>query len=874
MEQGRPLRCDGRCVVEFGKHMDLRRFMIYRRTATRCVGLMAALWGFAAHVGGAVEVNGPSAADGVFFVEKIQPLLQESCLKCHGGEAKLRGGLRLTTRDNLLKGGDTGPAISADEPEKSLLLDAVNYRGDLQMPKKQKLPQEKLELLATWAKRGFPWPKGVDLTPSGVAVADQVTSGPPKVDDQARKFWSFQPVRRPTIPVVKQTEWCRSPIDSFILEKLEARKFAPAPAADKITLLRRATYDLTGLPPTPAEIDGFLADSSERAYEKVVDRLLDSPHYGEKWGRHWLDLVRFAETNSYERDSAKPNAWRYRDYVIRSFNADKPYDRFVKEQLAGDELPRSLDDFDPIIATGYYRLGIWDEEPADRPQARYENLDDIVATTGQVFLGLTVDCARCHDHKIDPVPQTDYYRLLSFFQNINTYHNGGPTDLVPILTTASDKEAYEQRTRTREAQLHQTEAAIAELERDFRQLLAGQSGKDLVPTADVPKLIQEEGKTVLGPDRFSQYKQLKKERDALSRPDGSVEKALCVTEAGPTAPDTFVLARGSASAPGQKVEPGFLRVISTGDPEIPPPAPGATTCGRRTVLANWVASKENPLTARVIANRLWQYHFGRGIVRSSSNFGYQGDKPTHPQLLDWLAAELVEGGWKLKPLHRLIMTSSAYRMAATGDASTRAAASAADPLNDSFWHFDLRRLTAEEMRDSILAVNGTLNTKMFGPGIYPTIPREILAGQSRPGEGWGVSGPEEQSRRSVYIHVKRSLRVPIIESLDGGESDKSCPVRFVTIQPTQALGMMNGSFLNGEAAKLAERLRREAGGETRTQVAAALRLVTCRPPTDTQIERGVGLIRSLKEKDGLSDEAALKDFCLVALNLNEFAYVD
>jgi hypothetical protein len=712
------------------------------------------------------------------------------------------------------------------------------------------------------------------MTLAAVAPADPPRRMSPPVNDENRKFWSFQQVQRPAVPTVKHTGWVKNPIDAFVLAKLEEKNLLPAPPANKAALLRRAYYDLTGLPPSPAEVDAFINDSSPGAYGAVIDRMLASPHYGEKWGRHWLDLVRYAETNSYERDNPKPNAWRYRDYVIRAFNSDKPYDRFIREQLAGDEMPRDPDDYDPIIATAYYRLGIWDDEPADRLQARYDGLDDIVATTGQTFLGLTVDCARCHDHKIDPIPQKDYYRLLSFFQNITPFKNGGPGDETPILVGNDDKENFEQRKKDREDQKRQAESSIREIENDFRQLLSGQPGHQPIAPGSLHKIIKQEGESVLGKERYDHYTDLQKKLKSLNVKDVSTEMALSVAEEGPKAPDTFVLMRGNANVPGDKVEPAFLSIL-TRSPEakIPEPLPGARTCGRRTVLANWIASKDNPMTARVMANRIFQYHFGRGIVRSSNNFGFQGDKPTHPELLDWLASEFVASGWHLKPLHRLIMTSNAYQMACTGDPSTDETAREIDPQNDLLWRFDLHRQTAEEVRDSILAVNGTLNLKMFGPSIYPQLPKEVLATESRPGNNWANSSPEEAARRSVYIHVKRSLHVPLIEGLDMAETDKSCPVRFVTVQPTQALTMMNSVFVNDEAAKFAERLRKEAGDDTARQVELGLRLALCRAPKADEIARGQKLIASLRA-EGASPELALKYFALMVYNLNEFIYLD
>jgi mono/diheme cytochrome c family protein len=719
-----------------------------------------------------------------FFETKVRPLLADNCFSCHG-EKKQKGGLRLDSRAALLAGGDRGPAVEPGLPDKSLLVSAVRYEHEkVKMPPRQKLTDQQIADLVEWVRMGAPWPGG------DKADTSTVRRGEFKITDKDRAHWAFQPVTRPAIPDVKDPAWVANPIDAFVLARLEAKGLRPNAPAERRALVRRVTHDVTGLPPTPAEVEAFVNDPSPRAYEQLVDRLLASPRYGEKWGRHWLDLVRFAETNSYERDGPKPHAWRYRDYVIRSLNADKPYDRFVQEQLAGDELPDG--GADGLIATGYYRLGIWDDEPTDALQARYDGLDDLVATTGQVFLGLTFDCARCHDHKLDPIPQKDYYRLLSFFQNVNHFKNGGPTDEQP--------------------------------------------------------LPDEPGRARKGPPGM----------------------ALCVTEAGPTAPETFVLQRGNAHVRGDKVEPAFPEILGGGQLVPAAQPPGAKTCLRRKTLADWIISKDNRLASRVIANRVWQYHFGRGIVRSPNNFGEQGDAPTHPELLDWLASELVDSGWHLKALHRLILTSNAYRMSSQGNSE----ALAADPANDLLWRFDVRRLTAEEIRDSLLAVNGTLNLKMAGPGVYVDIPKEVLAGQSMPGHGWGKSPPEEQARRSVYIHVKRSLLTPLLETFDYPETDRSSPARFATTQPTQALGMMNGEFLHKQAALFAERLRREAGDDVEKQVRLALNLATARPATDVEAQRGMKLIAALRARDGATPETALRLYCLLVLNLNEFLYLD
>jgi cytochrome c553 len=750
----------------------------------------------------AAEQPSPEAV--AFFESKVRPVLVEHCFRCHG-TAKQKGGLRLDSRAAILTGGDRGPVVVPGAPEKSRLIQAVRYDDpDLKMPPSKKLDVQQVANLSRWVKLGAPW-SGAEK-----AIAAPPRRGAMQITEKDRAHWAFQPVQRPAVPAVKDQAWVANPVDAFILSRLEAKRLRPNSPSAKRELIRRLYYDLTGLPPTPQEVEAFLADCSPQAYEALVERLLASPHYGEKWGRHWLDLVRFAETNSYERDNPKPNAWRYRDYVIRSFNDDKPYDRFIREQLAGDELPGT--DAEAIIATGYYRLGIWDDEPTDRDLARFDGLDDVITTTGQAFLGLTLDCARCHDHKIDPIPQRDYYRLLAFFNNINHFRNGGPTDQVRLVPGNGGRQSF----------------------------------------AYLPKQPPF--------DR----EQLKRKRREAS------DLALCITETGCRAPETFILLRGNPQAKGDAVTPGFPQVFGLPDPVIPTPPADARSTGRRTALANWIAAPDNPLTARVMVNRLWQHHFGRGIVRSPNDFGFQGTRPTHPELLDWLAAEFMAQGWRLKPLHRLIVTSNAYRMSSRSDPR----ALAADPANDWFWRFDMRRLTGEEVRDSILAVSGVLNPKMYGPGVYVDIPREVLAGQSKPGYGWGQSPPTEQARRSVYIHVKRSLLTPILESFDIAETDRTTPVRFTTTQPTQALGMLNGDFLNQQAGVFAERLRCEAGPDVRRQVRRALYLATGRRPEGAEIARGLQLIEVLQKARGASAEAALAGFCLLVLNLNEFIYLD
>ena len=803
-----------------------------------------------------------------FFSRRVKPLLVKNCFKCHAGR-KVKGGLHLDNRAGLMKGGDSGRAVNLKRPEKSLLLEAINYELEgYEMPPSGKLPADQIEILKRWIRMGLP------ITPDFAGKIGRSERKIPRVTAETKAFWSFQKVKRTPPPEVKNRAWAKSPIDHFILARLEQAGLAAPTSAGKTALLRRASYDLTGLPPTPEEIDVFLADDSPRAFAGVVDRLLKSPHYGEKWARHWLDLVRYAESNSYERDGTKPHAWRYRDYVIRSFNSDKPFDRFTHEQLAGDELDEVTPD--GMVATGYYRLGIWQDEPVDVEQSRFEDLDDILRTTSEVFLGLTVGCARCHDHKLDPIPQKDYYRFLAFFRNIRRFGQRGARSIndasVITVATAAELTRNKDLVARHKAELADVEKQLKALDATYKGLLEGGEVDDFKREQNRVPILKKKVPGKLTKKKFAAYQQLTTRRNQFRkyRPPG-LSQALVVKELGPNPPQTFVQIRGNAHARGAKVEPGFPLVLSPPAPRIAPPAKGARSANRRRALAEWITGRENPLTARVLANRLWQYHFGRGIVVSSNNFGFAGEKPTHPQLLDWLAAELVDGGWTLKRMHRRIMLSATYRMSSLGNAK----ALAVDPTNRLFWRYNMRRLSAEEIRDSVLAVNGALNRKkMFGPSIFTIIPREILHGQSQPGANWGKSSPQDRNRRSIYVHVKRSLVVPMFETFDAPDLDNSCPVRFTTTQPTQSLALLNSQFSQREAGVFAKFLQQQVGNDPSAQVTLALKRSLQRPPTDVEVRRGVSLIEALQTRDKASPESALKSFCLLALNLNEFLYVD
>jgi hypothetical protein len=525
---------------------------------------------------------------------------------------------------------------------------------------------------------------------------------------------------------------------------------------------------------------------------------------------------------------------------------------------------------DSILATGYYRLGIWDDEPADPVQARADELDDLIATTSQAFLGLTVGCARCHDHKIDPIPQVDYYGLAAFFADVTAYGERGDQETNNQWDLSSPAEAAQRRELKEKQRLVEREKFSME-EVGVKRMSAPDQRRS--ETHEREALLGEKLREHLNESEWALYEatlqRLESARDQLRRlPEP--EAALALATCDPRPAPTHLHERGNPHVPGEVVAPRFPQLFGQEAPTIPTAAEGAHSAGRRRVLADWIASKDNRLTSRVIANRVWQHHFGRGIVRSANNFGELGDVPTHPELLDWLAIWLAEHEWKLKPLHRLIMTSSVYQMSSASDPE----ALAADPLNDHLWRFDLRRLEAEELRDATLAASGRLNLALYGPSFYPAMSPEVLATQSKPGDGWGRSSAEEASRRSVYVYVKRSLLTPLLTAFDFPDVDASCEARFNTTQPGQALSMLNGQFANEQAGYLAARVRREAGDEPRAQVARAIEITLGRAATDEEIVDGLDLLEQLTEEHDRDEQEALRYWCLVALNQNEFMYLD
>ncbi len=723
-----------------------------------------------------------------------------------------------------------------------------------------------------------------------------------------RAHWAFQKVEHPAPPEVRQWDWVRNPIDAFVLAELEAKGIPPAPPADKAALLRRASLDLTGLPPTPKEQAEFLADASSKAFERAVDRLLSSPRYGERWARHWLDLARYAESEGFKSDETRPNAWRYRDYVIHSLNQDKPYDRFVREQIAGDEL--WPEEGEACLATGFNRHYPDESNARNLLQRRQEILNDITDTVGAVFCGLTYACARCHDHKYDPILQTDYYRLQAFFAN-----TAAKDDL--LLASGDEVKRYrerlaqwEERTAPIRAELEAIEAPKRkDLERDyfekypaeiraildkpeeerdpFERQMAWKARQYLDPNSHeyvgAPAAVAA---ALKGPAK-KRWQELKAELAKFADDyPGELPKGIGMTDLGAEAPKTFLLGRGVYDKPQEEVQPGFLQILAPAPARISP-APKPASSGRRAALARILADPENPLTARVMVNRVWHYHFGQGLVRTPSDFGLKGERPTHPALLDWLSREFIQNGWSLKHLHRLIMASNTYRQSSR----YRAEAATIDPENKLLWRFPLHRLEGEVIRDSALAVAGLLNPKMGGPSVFPELPE----GMATPRGGWDVNhNAAERNRRSVYIFVRRNTRYPLFDSFDMPDPHESCPRRNTTTSPIQALNLLNGKLTLEWAQSFAGRVLELAGKDFDQQIETAFRLAYSRQPDkgekQTAIEffdahRKILLERVAKDEElalppKLAEAAdplhaaTLVDFCHMLINANEFVYLN
>lgn len=724
----------------------------------------------------------------------------------------------------------------------------------------------------------------------------------PKWTTEQRTHWSFVPPSRPPAPTVKARAWVKNPIDAFVLSAIEKVGLKPADEADKGTLIRRVTFDLTGLPPTAEEVDAFLADTRADAFEQLVDRLLDSRHFGERWARVWLDLARYAESDGFKSDVARPNAWRYRDWIIQALNADLPYDRFLTLQLAGDEIAPG----DPFsfLATGFNRNWPFEDNNMIPGLSRQLMLDDVTDTTASVFLGLTVGCARCHNHKYDAISQRDYYRFQALFAA------SAPKDDAP-LAPPWEQSAHAAAEAEHKARRDVVKKKLGAIERPYLTVLL----KDKIAKlpADVRKafltdpeersafqeeLLKKTAKQMIVPSSAMQSALKPADRQVWIELSGKMKRldkstppsppiASGMADEGPSSPLVRLLVKGNFALPAEEVAPGFLSVFQGLLPAFED-RPTALSSGRRAALASWMTRTDNPLTARVMVNRLWQNHFGRGIVATPSDFGTQGSEPSHPELLDWLATEFIARGWSMKALHRLMVTSATYRQSSTADARTLAD----DPDNSLFARMSRRRLEGEAVRDALLAVSGRLDTRFGGPSVFPDLPPGV---ETR--AGWPRSPlSADRNRRSIYVFVRRNLKYPLFDAFDQPDSNTTCPERNTSVNAPQALMLLNSELILDEARALAGRVLSTSTdrNDPSSLVAAAYRLSLSRAATPDELTRGVAFLRdqpsllSLRAENpraldlpdpapegyGVAQGAALVDYCHVLLNLNEFVFVD
>lgn len=771
--------------------------------------------------------------------EKAAAILSKNCYSCHGAAAM--AGLRLDQPGDLANG-----IVVPGKPADSRLLLMMTGKGRAMMPPTGKLKDTELAVIRDWIQAGAKWPTTA-------------------VKAEASKWWAFQPVRSVTVPSAGQG-WARTNIDRFIAAKLSEKKLAPAAEADRRTLARRVSYDLTGLPPTASEVEAFEKDGD---YEKLVDHYLASKRYGEKWGKHWLDLVRYGDTAGFEQDPYTLYAWRYRDYVIDSFNNDKPYNLFIKEQLAGDEL---FEDPQQQQGTGYFAVGpnrdmLYKVEDINR----IESLTDFTDTTASVFLGLTVGCARCHDHKYDPIPQRDYYRLQAVFT---------PYQKNRVFLHYNNARGYDLSEVTRSFKLYDIGAELATLKKPYFEKMKAERLAKLSPEIQAAFAVEEEKRTPVQKALHDEHmKAVNPSDDQIWKVlnDGDKEKlerlksrllslygsyapgpfSPGVTDVGREAPKTFVPGKGTPY--GEEVQAGFLSALGGGD--IPAPPLDSPTTRRRAGLAEWIARPENPLTARVMVNRIWQYHFGRGIVATSSDYGMRGAPPSHPELLDYLANKFVEEGWSMKKLHREILLSAAFRQSSNPSVTARET----DPDNQFLSHFTRRRLEAEEIRDAVLAATGQLNTKMYGRPVVPQLAAEELYGMSQPASNaWPVTSDQsEHTRRSIYMLSRRTYRMPMLEVFDRPEGVLSCSRRESSTTSTQSLSLLNSKFTVEQAEALADV----------KDLATLWQRILQRAPQEYEISMATEFLAKQTQLLG-NERVARRELVRGLLNTNEFLYVD
>jgi hypothetical protein len=780
-----------------------------------------------------------------FFEKKIRPVLVSSCYECHSVQSgKSKGGLLLDSREALLKGGNTGPAVVPGDPTKSLLIKAIRYGDDeLEMPPKTRLPEIQVADMEEWIRQGA-------FDPRKAAVP--LTSY--KVDmEEAKKFWSFQPVHKPVVPDVQNAQAAPTPIDRFLQAKREEQGLPVSPPADKVTLLRRVTYDLTGLPPTPEELDAFIKDESPSAFSKQVDRLLASPAYGERWGRHWLDVAHYSDTAGDSADYPVVEAYKYRDWVIRAFNEDKPYDQFVREQLAGDLMQSENEKqrCDRIVATGYIALA---RRFAVNPEKlMHLTIEDTLDTVGRSLFGLSISCARCHDHKFDPIPTSDYYSLYGFFSSsrfpfAGSEENRRPHDLVPLLPQAE----AQTRIAAISQKLKDLDEAFKSAERE-RKKFEKSPGEGLTP---------EQQKNRLNELRKLENEARKAHTDYFRESWNSWDKAFAMADE--KGEDAKIQRRGEPSQPGE-VAPRKNLTIFGGQT-----LPAGTTGSGRLQLAQWLTDASNPLLARVMANRIWQHHFGQGIVQTPNDFGKQGKPPSHPELLDYLAARFFENGYSVKALHREILATAAYQMA---NASNEAA-SEKDPGDVYLWRAPRLRLDAEELRDAMLAVSGSLDTTPGKEHPFPPINTWNFTQHDQ------FFGNYDHNKRSVYLMVQRLRRHPYLSLFDGADPSFSTGARSETTTPLQALFMMNSQFVHDRASAFAKRLSSSAADMT-ARITLAYRLAYGRLPSPEELTacteflgKVEAAVRKVEKDEKKIEPMVWASFARTVLSSNEFLYLE
>jgi mono/diheme cytochrome c family protein len=851
-----------------------------------------------------------NAASAITFESHVRPILKAHCWQCHGEEDELKGGLDARLVRSLLAGGDSGPALIAGKHAESLLYERV-AAGEMP-PGKKKLAPGEIDLLARWIDAGAAIARP---EPEALAAGDTFT-------DEERAHWSFQPIRRPQLPPVQNAPLVRSPIDAFLLSRLETHNLAYGPEADRATLIRRLYFDLTGLPPTPEAVDRFLQDASSDAYERLVDELLASPAYGERWARHWLDAAGYADSDGYsEKDLERKWAWKFRDYVIRAFNDDKPWNDFLVEQLAGDELLTppyanlTADQADRLIATGFLRMGPdgTGDGGVDQNVARNETIAETIKIVSTSLLGLTVGCAQCHAHRYDPISHADYYRIRSLFEPAYDWKNWRPpnarlvslwSDETRAQAAAADKElqdVFRQRTLELDRIVSETfERELAKLPSDVQPQAKAVRETPADKRSDEQKQLIKEY-PFLNVDRGSVYLYVadrltgfNKKWDELTETTRKKRPAddyvQCLTEVPGQIPPTKLFSRGDFNQPKQDVAPGELAVLNTSALAIPADDPQIPTSGRRLVYARYLTSGRHPLVARVLVNRFWLHHFGCGLVATAGDFGFLGEKPSHPELLDWLADEFMACGWKLKRLQRLIVTSRAYRQ----ESRRRDDLDKVDPENRWLGRMSVRRLEAETIRDALLALSGRLTTTHAGPPVpvSPDDVGQIVVGIDTRDSAGRPSGKvvplgEDEFRRSIYVQVRRSMPLGMLEPFDEPIMSPNCQQRASSTVAPQSLMMMNSPFVAQEALAMAARIERESGPDPGARVQRAWRLAFGRAPTTVEIEGGVAFL-SRQTEAGNANPApvdpklpqpdlarmALANLCQALVSSNGFLYLD